>query len=116
MIRTEKLCKLYGGVAPFCALSDVSITVEKGEFVAVTGASGAGKTTLMNILGCLDGATSGKYYLDAVNTPPGHLDTGAFPAEEAMKQRKQRWTGLGFPCARDISRESFPAVSSSGLR
>lgn len=67
MIRTEKLCKLYGGAAPFCALSDVSITVEKGEFVAVTGASGSGKTTLMNILGCLDGATSGKYYLDGLD-------------------------------------------------
>ena len=67
MIRTEKLCKFYGGAAPFRALSDVSITVEKGEFVAVTGASGSGKTTLMNILGCLDGATSGKYYLDGLD-------------------------------------------------
>ena len=67
MIRTEKLCKLYGGATPFCALSDVTITVGKGEFVAVTGASGSGKTTLMNILGCLDGATSGKYYLDGLD-------------------------------------------------
>lgn len=46
------------------ALDDVSIDIERGEFVAITGPSGAGKTTLLQILGCLDVPTAGAYVLD----------------------------------------------------
>lgn len=68
MIKTEKLSKKYrteGGVVH--ALSEATLAVGRGEFVAVTGESGSGKTTLMNLLGCLDSATSGEYYLDGEN-------------------------------------------------
>ena len=52
------------GGEPVPVLKDVSLQVEEGEYVAIMGPSGAGKTTLMNIIGCLDRPTSGEYFLD----------------------------------------------------
>lgn len=65
MIKLENLRKVYDtGVIKFEALKGINLYVDKGEFVAIMGASGSGKSTLMNIIGCLDIATSGKYYLN----------------------------------------------------
>ena len=65
LIETQKLAKLYDvGDEGVHALANVSITIEKGEFVAIMGPSGSGKSTFMNIIGCLDQPTAGQYLLD----------------------------------------------------
>ncbi|HHZ00521.1 MAG TPA: ABC transporter ATP-binding protein [Tissierellia bacterium] len=68
MIRIENLNKIYkNGSVEVHALKDVNMEVAYGEFLAVMGHFGSGKSTLMNILGCLDRPTSGKYFLDGID-------------------------------------------------
>ncbi len=68
LIEVKNLIKTYQtGDEYFNALDDVSLSVEKGEFVAIMGASGSGKSTMMNMLGTLDRPNSGTYYLDGID-------------------------------------------------
>jgi putative ABC transport system ATP-binding protein len=64
LIQLRNLAKIYqSGDSEFAALHDVNLSIERGDFVAITGSSGSGKSTLMNILGCLDSPSRGSYLL-----------------------------------------------------
>jgi putative ABC transport system ATP-binding protein len=68
LIQIEHLTKVYQlGEVDVHALRGVSVNVSKGEFVAIMGASGSGKSTFMNILGCLDKPTKGSYILEGID-------------------------------------------------
>jgi putative ABC transport system ATP-binding protein len=68
VLDVRDLTKVYGdGEATVHALDGVSLTVQRGDYVAIMGSSGSGKSTLMNILGALDVPTAGSYRLDGVD-------------------------------------------------
>ena len=69
LIEIRDLYKIYGAgqESEVRALNGVSLSIDYGEFVAIVGASGSGKSTMMNILGCLDVPTQGTYLLDGIS-------------------------------------------------
>ena len=76
VVEMHDITKVYGqGEAEVRAVDGISLTVEPGEYVAIMGASGSGKSTVMNIIGALDVATSGTYKIDGVDI--GDLDADA---------------------------------------
>jgi putative ABC transport system ATP-binding protein len=87
VIKLENIHKVYdSGDVKVHALRGVSLEIERGGFVAIMGTSGSGKSTMMNILGCLDRPTSGHYLLDGV-------DVSNFSKDERAMIRNQK---LGF--------------------
>jgi putative ABC transport system ATP-binding protein len=87
VIRVEDLHKTYRmGDVEVPALRGVNLRIDRGEFVAIMGASGSGKSTFMNILGCLDRPTSGRYFLE------GH-EVGSLSRDHWAHIRNQR---IGF--------------------
>ncbi len=68
LIEVKNAIKTYiTGDTSFNALDNVSLSIDDGEFVAIMGTSGSGKSTFMNMIGCLDKPTSGSYYLDGID-------------------------------------------------
>src|SRR6266540_2654260 len=87
LIRVENLHKTYHmGDVEVPALRGIDLTIDRGEFVAVMGSSGSGKSTFMNILGCLDRPTTGKYFLEGE-------EVGSLSADEWAQIRNKR---IGF--------------------
>lgn len=87
MIKLDNITKVYHtGNIDYPALKGISFTVDQGELLAIVGPSGSGKTTTMNIMGLLDKPTSGKYYLDGI-------DTSEFSGDKLAALRNKR---LGF--------------------
>ena len=87
VIETQNLTKTYAmGTADVLALRGVDMRIYAGEFVALMGSSGSGKSTMMHLLGCLDTPTAGRYLLEG-------RDVGALSAQERARVRNQR---IGF--------------------
>jgi putative ABC transport system ATP-binding protein len=87
LIEARNISKVYQlGDIEVRALGGISTIIEKGEFVAIMGQSGSGKSTFMNVLGCLDTPTDGHYLLDGV-------DTGGLSRDELAEIRNKK---LGF--------------------
>jgi len=87
LIEARNISKVYRlGDVDLRALDGISTTIEKGEFVAIMGQSGSGKSTFMNVLGCLDTPTDGRYLLDGV-------DTGRLSRDDLAEIRNKK---LGF--------------------
>ena len=79
LIEFRQVCKTYQmGDTTVRAADHISMRIEKGEFVAIVGQSGSGKSTCMNIIGCLDVPTSGTYLLDGRDV--GQMDTNQLAA------------------------------------
>jgi putative ABC transport system ATP-binding protein len=89
VVSLTGVAKIYGiGEAAVAALRSVDMTVETGEYVAIMGASGSGKSTMMNIIGCLDEPTSGRYELQ------GHDVSGL--DEDTLSMVRSRLIGFVF--------------------
>ena len=87
LIKTSNLSRnYYLGDNVVMALKDVSMTINKGEFLAIMGPSGSGKSTVMNLIGCLDTPTSGQFFFD-------NFDVANLSADELAEIRNER---IGF--------------------
>lgn len=109
LIECKNINRYFGsGENRVHVLKDISLSIEKGDFVAIIGQSGSGKSTLMNILGCLDTASSGSYCVDGTETAQMQPDELAALRRKRFGFIFQRYNLLGALNARD--NVALPAV------
>jgi putative ABC transport system ATP-binding protein len=99
LLEVQDVSKVYQlGDVEVRALSNVSLSIDQGEFIAIMGQSGSGKSTFMNILGCLDKPTSGRYLLEGI-------DVGRMERDElaAIRNEKIGFVFQGFNLLRRTS-------------
>ncbi|MDC7126466.1 MAG: ABC transporter ATP-binding protein [Spirochaetales bacterium] len=85
MLRLENICKQYDlGDTKVDALKNISLEIKRGDYAAIMGPSGSGKSTMMHIIGILDSATGGKYYLE-------DYDITALPDKEQARIRNKHF-------------------------
>jgi putative ABC transport system ATP-binding protein len=99
VIQVRDITKTYDlGQIKVHALRNISLQIERGDFVAIMGSSGSGKSTLMNILGCLDIPTSGRYLIDGMDA--SHMD------EDDLSDLRNRKLGFVFQSFNLVPRTS----------
>ena len=101
LIEVKNVIKRYQtGEDSFNALNNVSLSIEEGEFVAIMGASGSGKSTFMNMLGTLDKPNSGSYHLDGI-------DVLSLNSDELSKIRNRKigFVFQGFNLRKNVTKE-----------
>ncbi len=109
LIECKNINRYFGsGDNRVHVLKNISLSIEKGDFVAIIGQSGSGKSTLMNIIGCLDTATSGSYAIDGVETSQMDADELAGLRRKRFGFIFQRYNLLSALSARD--NVALPAV------
>jgi len=113
MIELDKVTKVYRmGKVEVNALRGVSLSINMGEMVAIIGASGSGKSTMLILIGCLDKPTSGSYFFEGVNV--SQLD------DNQLAEMRNRALGFVFqnfnllPRANALSNVELPLIYSGG--
>src|SRR5579862_5274311 len=131
LIRLQKISRRYQmGAETVHALREVSLDIQRGEYVAIMGPSGSGKSTLMNLIGCLDTPTSGQYELNGIQVSEmddNHLAVvrnkeigfvfqtfNPLPRSDALRNVELPLIYSGMPSA-ERRRVSLEALSSVGL-